>query len=98
MNKLFSKKTFKIGFFVGILVFIAINFFDFNTRYSEWCSNCDSGFGFPFRLHEPGGLVSGWGVLFYGLVADILIATIFSFIIGLIFKFVWEKVAAKRLR
>ena len=97
MSKITPNQIFLVGFIIGVFIFFSINFYDFSSRYTKWCSDCDSGFGFPFRLHEPGGIANGQGILFFGLVADFIIALIFSFILGLIFKFVWSKIAARKL-
>lgn len=95
MSKLFQRNAFNLGFWVGILVFIGLNFYSLNANYGG-CIDCYGKFGIPFPLMDSGLLLQR--ILWIGLIADILIALIFSFAVGLIFKFVWEKLMMKKLR
>ncbi len=79
--------------------------------YLRFCHHCVRVAGFPFIFWEQ--FAGGWyyspelGSHFpddfehffpLNLVADILFAIIFSFISGLIFKFVWVKISSQRVK
>ncbi len=99
MNKLFKNKAFVSGFFVGLVAFYLTNYCSYlQNRPGNFCDDCGWSFGVPFRLYQEVGFFSVKEFLWFGLTADILIAITFSFIVGLILKFVWEKLTAKRLK
>lgn len=98
MSKLFQNRPFNIGFLFGLVLLALINYFSYLNLDSPKTSHSLHSFGFPFAVYEYGGFITIEQILWFGLIADILIAIIFSFAIGLIFKFVWERFTTKRLK
>lgn len=101
MSKLFKNKPFKYGFILGIVLSLIIQLF----TYVDYLVSRErlihlSGinidviwyWGLPFPIFYGGDFI------LRGLIGNILVAIIFSFIIGLIFKFVWSKISVRRLR
>ena len=96
MKNLIQNKAFTFGFLLGFLSFIfTMNYFDKKDR--GICFDCYETFGLPFNYLGTGGFVTRTDILWFGLIADILIAIVFGLIIGSIFKFVWLKIASRRL-
>ena len=106
MSKLFENKAFKAGFLIGVILFLIIHFFDFLAIMNikePVTSQISIGlvyyFGFPFPIFE-------WNHYspiarqfhFSGLVANIFVAVISSFVLGFIFKFVWSKISSRRVK
>ncbi len=97
--KLFQSTIFIVGFCISGMLFNALNYLSYFSHANMFsCDDCIIRLGFPFYFYERGGFFTVNQFIWSGLIADVLIAVIFSFVIGLIFKFVWEKIAAKRLR
>jgi hypothetical protein len=96
MNKIFRSKAFVFSFLIGFASFFFVtDYIDKKDR--SICFDCGEKFGFPFHFLETGGQVFDRHYLWFGLIADVLIAVIFSFIIGLIFTFLWLKILSHRL-
>lgn len=97
--KISEMKAFYLGV---ILVFIASLFVQI-ISYADYVIS-KSNFKSPPGLHMS--IIWSWGVPFpivYGgsfnlaaLIVDILITLIFSLIVGLVFKFVWSKISARK--
>ena len=104
MKKLLQDKALVCGFLVGFSMCVIINLYTI-IIFGNLGTVKDNGFGFgiytmgfPFYWYEYiTNLGTGW-ILYLGIVADILFALIFSFAIGLIFKFVWSKISARKLK
>ncbi len=107
MNKLFKNIFFKFCFCAGFILFAAINLLSFIRafnicRYASYCDRYDVGFPYVMfktyeRYTEKTGLSNHYDVVWFSLIVDILITLIFSFLIGLILKLIWSKVAFRRL-
>ena len=108
MIKFLKNKTFIFGFFVGIVIAIFLNIYQIYTTENSPCHHCTYWYGFPLPFYEryvtscefSGGLSFGCYVSEFswiGTIANILVAIFFSFVLGLIFKFVWSKIAARKL-
>jgi hypothetical protein len=95
MNKFFRETAFNIGFTIGILLFIGLNFYSLDANYGR-CIDCFGESGFPFSWMDRGWFLQR--ILWFGLIADILFALFFSFLLGLIFNFVWSKMSARRFK
>ncbi len=108
MRDLIKSKVFIVGFMCGIFTFLCINIFIF---FNSMCHHCVNVAGFPiiffakfvgnFSFTPSEGLTNNvnnyeWFYPFK-LLADILIAVIISFIVGLILKFVWSRIVLRRL-
>jgi hypothetical protein len=96
MNKIFENKAFIIGFILGFISFLYITE-EIDGQNKVLCFDCGMKTGFPFPYHQGSGYVGDGQILWFGLIADILIAVFFSFILGLIFKFVASKMAARNI-
>ncbi len=94
MSKFFRETTFNIGFTIGILLFIGLNFYSLDANYGG-CIDCFGESGFPFSWMDRGWFLQR--ILWFGLIVDILITIISSFILGLVFRFVWLKIAPQKL-
>lgn len=106
MKTSFWNKTFIVGFLTGMLMIIVLNLL--SVMNANDCQTCNPKFGFPFSFYErvftkcnsaPDRSADIECFIWYfsspKLVANILIAIIFSFIVGLIFKFIWEESQGK---
>ena len=99
MSKVLQSKAFILGFCSCVALFVALNYLSYFSPANMFnCDDCIIRVGFPFYFYEKGGFFGVNQCIWAGLIADILIAIIFSFVIGLIFKFVWEKLTMKKLR
>ncbi|CAN5850268.1 hypothetical protein BH20ACI4_BH20ACI4_12710 [soil metagenome] len=92
MSKIFQNTTFILGFVFGILLFIGLNFYSLSANHRGYIDGFGES-GFPFSWMDSGWFLQR--IFWFGLIADILFAIIFSFILGSIFKFVWSKISAK---
>jgi hypothetical protein len=100
MRRLILNYAFNLGFLTGILLFIAINLYadrPLANKATRLCFHCLNEWGFPFRYFEAGGNPGIERYFWLGLVGDIFVALIFSFLVGLVFKFVWSKLASRRI-
>lgn len=87
-----------VGFYCGIVCFLSLNYYAFIQNYGL-CFGCVNSFGFPLTFYTVGGgYITNTEISWNALIADILIAVIFSFYFGFISKFIWEKLITKKLR
>jgi cytochrome c biogenesis protein CcdA len=109
MWNLTKNRAFIAGFTICILLLLCLNAFIFLRSH---CHHCVRVAGIPFIfwaqfMGNPSFTPSG-GMkdnpndfeyfLFFNLIADILITIGFSFLIGLLFKFVWSKIVSRLSR
>ena len=92
MKRLIVSKEFFAGFLGGVFFFICINIIDTIQMLRNLCHHCVEKYGFPFNFYESLPMVSE-NFLWFGLIGDILFAIVFSFIVGLFFKYLWSKVS-----
>ncbi|MGI8786859.1 MAG: hypothetical protein ACR2HG_03760 [Pyrinomonadaceae bacterium] len=103
MRKLFKIKSFKYGFILGIFLSSIIQLLE----YANYLSERES----LINLSRAGihiDTISHWGIpfpIFYGghfilagLIANISVALIFSFLLGSTFKLVWSKISSRRMK
>lgn len=100
LYKFFKNTAFNIGFVLGIVMFLFLQYYDHlrNVWWEEKLYQLSKeglsidiiwSWGLPFPMYY-------WGQIFLiGIIGNIVVAIIFSFILGLIFKFVWSKIAAQ---
>ena len=106
MRKLISNKAFVLGFSIGILFFLCANILTVFNR----CHHCVTMIGFPVVFYKEyiGPIYwNGSGSDFtsndftnfsiFRLVANIFVVVLSSISLGLVFKFVWSKLASQRL-
>ena len=99
MKNLIRNKVFFIGFIIGIFLFLLLNLWvEKIRRGTSICFDCVEKYGFPFFYLESGGNPSFIKTLWFGLIADISFAIVFSFFLGLFLKFVWSKITIKKLK
>lgn len=101
MFKLYDT-AFKVGFSFGILLMVLANFYTSFpdggiNRGGAICFDCYETWGFPFAMHESGTILHLNQFIWAGVVANISVAIVFSFISGLILRFVWSKFKSKSL-
>lgn len=101
MSKFFKNTAFKIGLAVGIILFLLLQLYDYilNLRLEEEISHLSSldidvirSWGLPFPMYY------GERIFLTGLIGNIVVAIAFSFIPGLVFNFLWSKMAARKLK
>lgn len=98
MNKLLKNNSFKLGFIIGILFFIAANFYTILPKSKVICFDCYNTFGFPFNMHEEGTILHLNQFIWSGVVANFAVGLVFSFVLGIIFKLIWSKFTAQKLK
>jgi hypothetical protein len=105
MSEYFKNTAFNVGFWFGICLFIFLNYISYVSSYNKYIESQHGeirlslghyfgGFPFPFyheQIGNPNFSEFYWTVVF----VDILIGLFFSFILGLIFKLAWSKIATK---
>lgn len=90
-----KKKSFVFGFFFGYFVYlVSAKVFDGGRR--PFCPHCIEEYGFPFTSYEIGGYVTQTNIIWLGVSGNILFASIFSIILGLLCYLVVKKLTAKR--
>ena len=89
-------RAFAVGFFTGLAFIIATNMYGYNRMREAECFDCIQGFGFPIRLYESGTILHLERILWYGLIADVLVAISIGAVIGLLCHF-FKKVRGHRL-
>lgn len=93
MNKFFNK-AFVFGFFAGFFLFVGTNLFI--IWRDGTCQDYSVYLGFPLPFFSPSCDYS-LHIVWQLLVIDILLILICSLVIGLIFKFIWSKITARKL-
>ncbi|MDQ3181583.1 MAG: hypothetical protein M3Q33_13810 [Acidobacteriota bacterium] len=108
MNKLFQNTAFNLGFWCGLVLFAFINFLSYIKAIHEFStadfaiapirfSSGGYSFGFPFILYKTEiGYPNHFYFVWSGLIANILIAIVFSFIVGFVVNFMWSKIVSRR--
>jgi hypothetical protein len=99
MFKLYDT-AFKVGFCVNILIFTVLNINDYFEALAEDKRLKSIGISFSGSSGIAWGFPYDWiGFGLFGFsVLNIVIIAFCGFILGLIFKFVWSKIAPKKLR
>jgi hypothetical protein len=108
MSRMLKNKAFLLGFVGGIIFFVCFNIFLF---LRSTCHHCVYFAGFPLKFYEEfkstiyfnpatrESFTEDFRHFFeYNLIADVLFTIVFSFLIGLIFKFVWSKISARKMK
>lgn len=88
-------KGFKVGVFLSILICIFVYAVNMPPKSKPLCFDCDLPSGFPFIDYQPGNAVYEGHFIWSGLIFNILIGLFFVIISGLIFRFIWSKIAEK---
>lgn len=91
MKTILHAKAFVLGFIIGIVFFLAVNYYHFNKMFWQLCFDCNQSFGIPFLWFESGTVFHIEQILWFGLIANILIAIAVSTILGLVFYVIAAK-------
>lgn len=97
MSRFFQNIVFILGLLCGTILYLWMTITIDRRIRGLPCFDCQWKTGFPFAYHQESSLVNSAGYLWFGVIADTLIAIIFSFVIGLIFRFVWSKISSRRI-
>lgn len=97
MRKLFQNKAFKLGVFTGSFMYAVIYIYNLKPERKGICFDCDEPSGFPFLSYQPGNALVESHTIWFGFIANILIALLFIFGIGLFLSFVSLKIVSRRL-
>ncbi len=104
-----EKKAFRYGFLSGILLSLIVQIATYAvyayTLYIDRHTPPSHGiyihsfryFGFPFPIFNASDYSPVGSFDPVGIIGNILVTLIFSFILGLIFKFIWSKITARKL-
>jgi hypothetical protein len=96
VNKFFNNR-FGLGFSSGIFLFAVFNYISYILSEGQSTHTYDRfGFGFPFFVYDYKSYVAKEGINEVGLILTIMCSLFFSFLLGLIFKFVWSKTLSRR--
>ncbi|MEZ5429105.1 MAG: hypothetical protein R2747_22860 [Pyrinomonadaceae bacterium] len=105
MSKLYNN-AFKVGVLVNLWLFTALNLYSYYAAYRGYWEYLDSdvkfcpgysGFsvwGFPFSWNEKYFQVIEGG----GGILNFLVLTIAGFATGFLFRFIWSKISAQKLK
>jgi hypothetical protein len=100
MKKSFYNSASILGFCGCFCLFVFLNYQNYLTSYNEW--EKEPGyivgryeFGYPFDAYYKIIGSSEVGILWNGLLANVLVALICSFVVGLIFKLIWAKITSR---
>lgn len=101
-------KPFVAGSICGALLFLAINICTYDNglrgtgsstgESATECFDCLKQVGWPFRLYQSGGILHVDKILWVGLIADTLIATLIIIAMGLLIKMFLPNVAVSASR
>ena len=91
MKNLIFSKIFLFAFNLALLSVIIFNAFTFSVQTDTRIRHYLNGVGFPFRFYEWGGDPYIERFLPLGAAADILIAFVYSFTVGIIFSYLWQR-------
>jgi hypothetical protein len=75
------------GAFLGILLFAAINLYHLLRPVTCW--DCFFPFGLPFTFYQEGGYAGGAGVVWKGLMPDLLILVL----VTTLAQYAWTRLA-----
>ncbi len=97
MNKFNLEKGFKLGFLISLFLSVGLNLLTLKLILVTSCNYCGRSVGFPFRFYEDSkyGEQFQSSIIWFALISDVFILLIFSFIIGLIFNFIWSKISSR---
>lgn len=97
MKENLQNSSFIFGFGTAFITFIILNLFCKRFEYQMFVTVIN--IGFPFSMYR--GVVSGHSVYYFiwsGLIANFVIAILFSFVVGLLVKYFWSKFTSARLK
>ena len=96
MKNLIKNKPFIFGFVFGIFLMILANIYLAIIDIANFCSDCYLTLGFPYPIYRNSAISGFEKFVWTSILPNILITIIFSFLIGLLFKFVLLKIISKK--
>jgi hypothetical protein len=91
MKNLIFNKIFLFFFNLALLSVIIFNAFTFSVPTDARVRHYMNGVGFPFTFYEWGGNPYVERFLPFAAAVDILIAFVYSFTVGIIFSYLWQR-------
>ena len=91
MKNLIFNKAFQLGFWIGFVSIVIFNLSTFTLPVEAHVHHYINTVGFPFAFYEWGGNPYVERISQKGLIADILVLLIYSFLVGLLFRFMWSQ-------
>jgi hypothetical protein len=76
-----NSKIFTIGFLSGVISFAALNIYSYSQVVDPMCGLLVE-FGMPFTLGTYGGFVTTTHILWSGVIANMCVALIASYMLG----------------
>jgi hypothetical protein len=101
MKTMLRTRVFRFSFLAGISLFVMLNSFSYNSYHTRQLLHTFGPFsiydadayGIPFSFYFVGEGIPRWSSFVWSeLVADVVIALIFSFVIGGVSTFLWPKI------
>ena len=86
MKYLTQNKRFILGFTAGLIIFGYINYDSYVNNQCGYIVDLGGTIGFPFPFYQEAGFIGFTGIVWVGLIADILITLFASSLLGLVFK------------
>jgi hypothetical protein len=91
MKNLIFNKIFLFAFNIALLSVIIFNLMTLTVPSDRRIHHYMHDVGFPFAFYEWGGNPYIERFLPFGAAADIFIAFVYSFIIGIVFSYLWQR-------
>lgn len=91
MKNLIFNKIFLFAFNIALLSVVIFNLMTFSIPSETRIHHFRNKIGFPFAFYEWGGNPYIERFLPFGAAADIFIAFVYSFVIAIIFSYLWQR-------
>lgn len=91
MIRFIFNKAFQLGFWAAMLSFAIFNLMTLTTTSESRVRHYVQGWGFPVAFYEWGGNPYIEGFSAFGIVLDLSVAIVYSFITGALLSFFWIK-------
>ena len=89
MKKLIFSKAFQLGFWIGVFSIVIFNLLTFTIATESRVHHYVNRVGFPVAFYEWGGNPYFERISQWGLALDIAVLLVYSFLVGLFFRFLW---------
>lgn len=95
MKTLVKSRVYLVGFTIGLILFLVINFVDYKRKFDGLCMDCDNDFGLPFTIYQSGSFIHSTQILWIALFINIIIFSSLGLALGVLYKLVWSKYKIK---
>ena len=92
-----ASKSFRLGFVLGLGFWVVINLVERGSQLKRLCFDCDRGFGVPFRMFESESIGGNAHIVWAGVISNVVIFILSSFILGWLFNIIMNKFSARSL-